>query len=190
VIVTTTTAIDSQLVTEYMGVVTGEVVLGANVFRDLFSRLEGHSGRLLRRIREGLEAGQGVSHWGDGGGGRADGSWRSDRGRRRLRVHPDRAGRQHCHGQCLRDGSQPLAGSSLPMLDRQTYCNRADTGKYATDKGPLVIPQKPCKTSRISDTLVRASTYLSAFARRRAWVRIPSAPLRIVRICRQNVNDR
>ena len=38
-IVTTTTAIDSQPVTEYVGVVTGEAVLGANVFRDLFAGL-------------------------------------------------------------------------------------------------------------------------------------------------------
>jgi uncharacterized protein YbjQ (UPF0145 family) len=57
VIVTTTTAIDSQPVTEYMGVVTREAVLGANVFRDLFGWLEGHSGRPLRRLREILEAG-------------------------------------------------------------------------------------------------------------------------------------
>ncbi len=36
---TTTTAIDSQPVFEYEGVVTGEAVLGANVFRDLFAGL-------------------------------------------------------------------------------------------------------------------------------------------------------
>ena len=45
------------------------------------------------------------------------------------------------------------------------------------DKAPSVILQKSCKTSRIPDTLVRASIYLSAFARRRSGVRIPSAPL-------------
>jgi uncharacterized protein YbjQ (UPF0145 family) len=39
VIVTATTAIDSQPVTEYIGVVTGESVLGANVFGDLFAGL-------------------------------------------------------------------------------------------------------------------------------------------------------
>jgi uncharacterized protein YbjQ (UPF0145 family) len=38
-IVTTTTAMDGQPVTEYVGVVTGEAVLGANVFRDLFAGL-------------------------------------------------------------------------------------------------------------------------------------------------------
>jgi uncharacterized protein YbjQ (UPF0145 family) len=38
-----TTAIDSQPVIEYVGVVTGEAVLGANIFRDLFASL-GRSG--------------------------------------------------------------------------------------------------------------------------------------------------
>jgi uncharacterized protein YbjQ (UPF0145 family) len=38
-IVSTTTAIDGRPVTEYRGVVTGEAVLGANVFRDLFAGL-------------------------------------------------------------------------------------------------------------------------------------------------------
>jgi uncharacterized protein YbjQ (UPF0145 family) len=38
-IVTTTTAIDAGPVTEYVGFVTGEAVLGANVFRDFFAGL-------------------------------------------------------------------------------------------------------------------------------------------------------
>ena len=38
-IVTTTTAVDARPVTEYVGAVTGEAVLGANVFRDLFAGL-------------------------------------------------------------------------------------------------------------------------------------------------------
>ncbi len=37
----TTTAIDGRPVTEHVGVVTGEAVLGANVFRDLFAGLRG-----------------------------------------------------------------------------------------------------------------------------------------------------
>ena len=35
----TTTAIDGRPVSEYVGVVTGGAVLGANVFRDLFAGL-------------------------------------------------------------------------------------------------------------------------------------------------------
>ena len=36
-IVTTTPAIEGKPVQEYMGVVTGEAILGANIFRDLFA---------------------------------------------------------------------------------------------------------------------------------------------------------
>ena len=39
IVSTTTIAIDSQPVFEYEGVVTGEAVLGANVFRNLFAGL-------------------------------------------------------------------------------------------------------------------------------------------------------
>ena len=39
IIVSTTTALDGRPVSEYVGVVTGEAVLGANVFRDLFAGL-------------------------------------------------------------------------------------------------------------------------------------------------------
>jgi uncharacterized protein YbjQ (UPF0145 family) len=38
-IVSTTSALDGRPVSEYVGVVTGEAVLGANVFRDLFTGL-------------------------------------------------------------------------------------------------------------------------------------------------------
>src|ERR671933_2293572 len=55
-IVSTTTAIDSMPVSEYVGVVTGEAVLGANVFRDLFAGLRdivgGRSAGYERSLRE------------------------------------------------------------------------------------------------------------------------------------------
>ncbi len=58
-IVSTTTAIDGQPVTEYVGVVTGEAVLGANVFRDLFAGLRdivgGHSTGYERFLRQAPE---------------------------------------------------------------------------------------------------------------------------------------
>ena len=57
-IVSTTTAIDGQPVTEYVGVVTGEAVLGANVFRDLFAGLRdivgGRSAGYERSLRHAL----------------------------------------------------------------------------------------------------------------------------------------
>jgi uncharacterized protein YbjQ (UPF0145 family) len=36
-IVTTTPSIDGKSITAYLGIVTGEAILGANIFRDLFA---------------------------------------------------------------------------------------------------------------------------------------------------------
>lgn len=36
-IITTTTAIEGRPVSQYLGVVTGEVIVGANIFKDLFA---------------------------------------------------------------------------------------------------------------------------------------------------------
>ena len=36
-IVTTTTAVEGRPVRDYLGVVTGEVIVGANIFKDLFA---------------------------------------------------------------------------------------------------------------------------------------------------------
>ena len=36
-IVTTTPAVDGRTVTDYLGVVTGDVIIGANIFRDVFA---------------------------------------------------------------------------------------------------------------------------------------------------------
>jgi uncharacterized protein YbjQ (UPF0145 family) len=58
-IVSTTTAIDGNPVTEYVGVVTGEAVLGANVFRDLFAGIRdivgGRSAGYERSLRQARE---------------------------------------------------------------------------------------------------------------------------------------
>ena len=48
-IVTTTTAVESRPVREYLGVVAGETILGANVFRDI--------GAQIRNIAAGRAAG-------------------------------------------------------------------------------------------------------------------------------------
>ena len=37
--VTTTPTIEGQPITEYLGIVTGEVIVGANLFRDLFANI-------------------------------------------------------------------------------------------------------------------------------------------------------
>ena len=56
-IVSTTTAIDGRPVSEYVGVVTGEAVLGANVSYGPLRWLEGKSGWPFRWLREVAKAG-------------------------------------------------------------------------------------------------------------------------------------
>jgi len=55
-IVSTTTVLDGTQVSEYVGVVTGEAVLGANAFRDLFAGLRdivgGRSAGYEQSLRE------------------------------------------------------------------------------------------------------------------------------------------
>jgi uncharacterized protein YbjQ (UPF0145 family) len=58
-IITTTPSIEGQRITRYHGIVTGEAILGANIFRDLFAQVRdivgGRSGAYeqeLARARE------------------------------------------------------------------------------------------------------------------------------------------
>ena len=56
-IATTTPTIEGRRVVQYLGVVTGEAVIGANLFRDLFASIRdvvgGRSGSYERTMREG-----------------------------------------------------------------------------------------------------------------------------------------
>ena len=56
---TTTPSVDGQAVTEYLGVVTGEAILGANVFRDLFAGIRdivgGRAGAYEEELRKARE---------------------------------------------------------------------------------------------------------------------------------------
>ena len=58
-IVTTTTAIEGKPVQEYLGVVSGEAILGANVFRDFFAGITdlvgGRSGSYEQVLRRGRD---------------------------------------------------------------------------------------------------------------------------------------
>jgi uncharacterized protein YbjQ (UPF0145 family) len=38
-IMTTTPSVEGQRITEYLGIVTGEAILGANIFRDFFASI-------------------------------------------------------------------------------------------------------------------------------------------------------
>ena len=59
-IVTTTPTVEGSPVREYMGVVTGEAILGANIFRDVFAGIRdivgGRSGAYERVLREARDA--------------------------------------------------------------------------------------------------------------------------------------
>jgi uncharacterized protein YbjQ (UPF0145 family) len=56
---TTTPSVDGRAITEYLGVVTGEATLGANVFRDLFAGIRdivgGRAGAYEEELRKARE---------------------------------------------------------------------------------------------------------------------------------------
>jgi uncharacterized protein YbjQ (UPF0145 family) len=56
VILTTTTMIEGRPVREYLGIVTGEVIVGANIFKDLFASVRdivgGRSGSYESTLRD------------------------------------------------------------------------------------------------------------------------------------------
>lgn len=58
-IVTTTDSIEGRRITAYLGIVAGEAVIGANVFRDLFAGIRdvigGRSGAYEKTLREARE---------------------------------------------------------------------------------------------------------------------------------------
>jgi uncharacterized protein YbjQ (UPF0145 family) len=55
-IITTTTSIEGQPVRDYVGIVTGEAILGANIFKDLFAGIRdivgGRSGAYEEELRK------------------------------------------------------------------------------------------------------------------------------------------
>lgn len=59
IIVTTTHTIEGRPIQDYLGVVTGEVIVGANIFRDLFASIRdivgGRSGSYERILAEARE---------------------------------------------------------------------------------------------------------------------------------------
>ncbi len=57
-IVTTTHTIDGRQIDEYLGIVTGEVILGANIFRDMFASIRDIFGGRSRAYEEVLERGR------------------------------------------------------------------------------------------------------------------------------------
>lgn len=58
-IYTTTPGVDGRTVSEYLGIVTGEAILGANIFKDLFAGIRdivgGRSGAYEEELRKARE---------------------------------------------------------------------------------------------------------------------------------------
>lgn len=58
-ILTTTPTISGRVIAEYRGIVTGEVIVGANIFRDLFASITdivgGRSGAYESKLRQARE---------------------------------------------------------------------------------------------------------------------------------------
>jgi len=58
-IVTTTSAVEGRPVQQYLGIVTGEVIVGANIFKDLFAGIRdivgGRSGAYESTLRDARE---------------------------------------------------------------------------------------------------------------------------------------
>lgn len=55
-IITTTNSVEDKKVSEYLGIVTGETIIGANIFKDLFASIRdivgGRSGSYEKVLRE------------------------------------------------------------------------------------------------------------------------------------------
>lgn len=62
-IVTTTDGVDGRSITAYKGVVSGEAIIGANIFRDMFAGIRdivgGRSGSYEKVLRDAKEAAMG-----------------------------------------------------------------------------------------------------------------------------------
>ena len=57
-IVTTTHTVEGRQITEYLGIVTGEVILGANIFRDVFASIRDVFGGRSGAYEQVLERGR------------------------------------------------------------------------------------------------------------------------------------
>jgi uncharacterized protein YbjQ (UPF0145 family) len=73
-IITTTPSIEGRRITQYLGPVAGEAVLGANIFRDLFASIRDIVGG-RRGVSESAARWAAYGDTGHGGGGAS--AWRS-----------------------------------------------------------------------------------------------------------------
>ncbi len=57
-LMTTTPSVEGKQIVRYLGVVTGETIIGANVFRDFLAGVRDFFRRPFRFLRSGFERGQ------------------------------------------------------------------------------------------------------------------------------------
>ena len=65
-LISTTSTLDGKPITSYLGLVSGEAILGANIFRDIFAGIRDIVGGRSARLRAGAAQGQGHRGAGDG----------------------------------------------------------------------------------------------------------------------------
>src|SRR3954452_18726951 len=107
-LVTTTPSVEGRRIVAYHGVVSGEAIFGANVFRDWFASIRDVVGG---RLREGAALRPRYGPAGDGRRGGSPGRERGDRGRSRLRSH--RGEREHDAGHGDRNGGDARLKGSI-----------------------------------------------------------------------------
>ena len=66
-LITTTPNVEGKRIDSYLGVIAGEAILGANVFRVSFAGIREHRGWAIECVRKGARAGPHPCHGGDGG---------------------------------------------------------------------------------------------------------------------------
>ena len=64
-LVTTTSTLDGKRITKYLGLVSGEAILGANIFRDLFAGIRDIVGGRSAAYETGAAPREGHRHAGD-----------------------------------------------------------------------------------------------------------------------------
>ena len=85
-LMTTTTSVEGQPVREYLGVVTGECIVGANIFKDLFAGIRdivgGRAGAYENSLRDARQT-EALAQAGTGQDPEAQQRWRSLHERRK-----------------------------------------------------------------------------------------------------------
>ena len=103
-ILTTTPSIENRTIGDYLGIVTGEAILGANIFKDLFAGIRDIVGGRSASVRG--RAAQGARDRPQRARQPGDPARRQRGGRHRHRLRDGRARAAHADGHRVGDGGQ------------------------------------------------------------------------------------